>query len=149
VRARRDGSGNGRVYHLTFVATDENGASCEGSVEVCVPHDQGRHNECVDDGQSFAIQSACFADDDDDGDDGNSDGRGRKKDEIDLKVTQVSAGVAQVEYTLPAEAQVLLSVYNVAGRRIATIVEGNRPAGTSSAQWVPTNLVPTGVLRAA
>jgi hypothetical protein len=139
VRARRDGSGNGRVYHVSFVATDSNGNSCDGSVELCVPHDQGRHDECVDDGQNFRVDSSC----DDDGRDdvagnGNS-GKGKNKDAIDLEVTQVSGGAAQVEYTLPAEARMTLSVYNVAGRRIATIAEGIQPAGTRSTRWVPTN----------
>ena len=143
VRAKRNGNGNGRVYHVTFVATDDNGASCEGSVVLCVPHDQGRHNECVDDGQNFHVQGACFADDDGDGGDGDGDAQGKKKDEIDLKVTQVAAGVAQVEYTLPTEAQVSLAVYNVAGRRVATILEGRQPAGTGSARWVPVNPAPT------
>jgi hypothetical protein len=147
VRAKRDGHGNGRVYHVTFVATDANGASCEGSVVVCVPHDQGRsrHNECVDDGQNFRVAGTCFADDDDDdGDDGDGDdARGKNKDDIDLKVTQVAAGVAKVEYTLSTEAEMSLSVYNVAGRRVATIVEGRQPAGTGSAQWAPVNPVPT------
>jgi len=142
VRARRDGNGNGRVYHVTFLATDANGNSCEGSVELCVPHDQGRHNECVDDGQNFRVEGDC---DDDDDVNGSSNGAAKatNKDAIDLKVTQVSGGVAQVEYTLPAEARMTLSVYNVAGRRIATIAEGIQPAGTRSARWVPTNPMPT------
>ena len=71
------------------------------------------------------------------------------EDEIDLKVAQVSPGVAQVEYTLPAEAQMSLSVYNVAGRRIATILEGRQPAGTGSAQWAVQEPGANLVLRAA
>ena len=47
------------------------------------------------------------------------------------------------EYTLPDEAQMTLSVYNVAGRRIATIAEGQQPAGTRTARWAPTNPMPT------
>ena len=139
VRARRSGSGNGRVYHVTFLATDANGASCEGSVDLCVPHDRGRNSECVDDGQNFHVTGACVGDDD--GDDAAGKGKG-KKEEIDLKVTQLSSGVAQVEYTLPAEAQMSLAVYNVAGRRVATIVEGRQPAGTRSVQWSATSRVP-------
>jgi hypothetical protein len=33
--------GDGRIYRISFTATDENGASCSGSVFVAVPHDQG------------------------------------------------------------------------------------------------------------
>jgi len=139
VRARRDGKGNGRVYHVTFEATDQTGASCEGSVTLCVPHDQGRHNECVDDGPNFRVTCSGA---DSSGDGGRGDA-GTKKAAIDLKVTEVSGGIAQVQYTLPVEAQTTLFVYNVAGRRVATLVDGRQPAGTTSIQWIATNLART------
>jgi hypothetical protein len=37
VRAERNSGGNGRVYHISFTATDANGASCMGEVLVGVP----------------------------------------------------------------------------------------------------------------
>jgi len=142
VRARRDGNGNGRVYHVNFIATDVNGASCEGSVQVCVPHDQGHRSSCVDDGQNFHVQTACTGDDGNVGKGNSETAAGKKKEEVDLQVTQLSSGVAQVEYTLPAEARMSLAVYNVAGRRIATILEGRQPAGTRTTQWVSTTRAP-------
>ncbi len=51
IRAERSGTGNGRVYSVTFQATDGRGGSCEGEVEVSVPHDQG--SRAVDDGQAY------------------------------------------------------------------------------------------------
>jgi hypothetical protein len=51
VRASRAGSGDGRVDHLTFTATDPQGASCTGAVTVCVPHDQGKRSTCGDGGR--------------------------------------------------------------------------------------------------
>ncbi|HSN85131.1 MAG TPA: hypothetical protein VL025_00170, partial [Thermoanaerobaculia bacterium] len=42
LRAARAGSGDGRVYHIAFEATDPAGAACSGAVTVCVPHDQGK-----------------------------------------------------------------------------------------------------------
>lgn len=42
IRADRAGSGDGRVYHITFEASDPVGAACTGTVTVCVPHDQGK-----------------------------------------------------------------------------------------------------------
>jgi hypothetical protein len=53
IRAERGGNGNGRVYAISFTATDSRGASRSGSVNVCVPHDHGGNTECTDDGQSF------------------------------------------------------------------------------------------------
>jgi streptogramin lyase len=53
LRASRQGGGDGRVYRLTFVAEDAAGASCTGTVTVCVPHDQGRGRTCGDGGALF------------------------------------------------------------------------------------------------
>ncbi|HWO20938.1 MAG TPA: hypothetical protein VNO30_19360 [Kofleriaceae bacterium] len=57
VRAERTGSkrvpGDGRVYHIGFVATDTAGATCSGTVTVCVPHDQGQGSACVDGGPLY------------------------------------------------------------------------------------------------
>jgi hypothetical protein len=50
VRAERDSSGDGRVYHIQFTATDTStSGSCSGEVEVCVSHDRA-HLTCGDQG---------------------------------------------------------------------------------------------------
>ena len=41
-RAERDGKGSGRVYTVEVVCTDDAGNAAVGSVEVTVPHDQGK-----------------------------------------------------------------------------------------------------------
>jgi hypothetical protein len=51
VRAERTGLGNGRVYKISFSASDDRGAECTGWVNVCVPHDMG--DGCIDDGQMY------------------------------------------------------------------------------------------------
>jgi hypothetical protein len=52
LRAERAGTGNGRVYRVSFTADDGFGGRCTGSVKICVPHD--RHADvCVDDGQRY------------------------------------------------------------------------------------------------
>jgi hypothetical protein len=51
VLAERAGSGDGRVYHISFTADDGQGGTCEGEVTVCVPHDQS--DGCVDQGPLF------------------------------------------------------------------------------------------------
>jgi hypothetical protein len=50
IRAARAGKGDGRVYHLSFEASDSLGATCTGEVTVCVPHDQGRRGRVCGDG---------------------------------------------------------------------------------------------------
>ena len=41
LRAERSGTGTGRVYTIFFSAVDARGGSSRGTVQVCVPHDQG------------------------------------------------------------------------------------------------------------
>jgi hypothetical protein len=53
VRSERSGLRDGRVYHLQFTASDARGATCQGDVTVCVPHDQGQGSVCVDQGPLF------------------------------------------------------------------------------------------------
>ena len=54
VRAERNGNprspGNGRVYYISFTATDPSGAACSGTVQVCVPHDNRPGASCVGEG---------------------------------------------------------------------------------------------------
>src|SRR5262249_7030556 len=52
VRAERSGKGNGRVYTIHFRTDDGQGGSCDGSVGVCVPHDDN-DGTCIDDGQRY------------------------------------------------------------------------------------------------
>lgn len=55
VRAERSGNpnlpGNGRVYHISFTASDDVGGACEGVVQVGVPHD--KKDTPVDDGALY------------------------------------------------------------------------------------------------
>ncbi len=53
VRAERSGTGNGRVYAISFRADDGKGGTCTGVVTVGVPHDQGKDANPVDDGQTY------------------------------------------------------------------------------------------------
>ena len=45
VRRERAGPGDGRVYHIDYIATDSHGAQCGGEVTVNVRH--GRHQPAV------------------------------------------------------------------------------------------------------
>ena len=63
VRSERTGDpenpGNGRVYVISFVAVDSRGGKCSGQVTVCVPHDMGQSDICVDDGQAYDSLGDC------------------------------------------------------------------------------------------
>jgi hypothetical protein len=53
VRAQRLSGGNGRVYHISFTATDPDGYSCTGTVSTCVPRVEGNPSTCVDEGPRY------------------------------------------------------------------------------------------------
>ena len=53
VRAERDGSGNGRFYHIFFTADDGHGGTCSGEVLVGVPKNQGKNGAPVDGGALY------------------------------------------------------------------------------------------------
>jgi hypothetical protein len=60
VRRERAGSGNGRVYAVSFTASDGHGGECSGTAPVCVPHDLGTNRGvCLDDGQLYDALAAC------------------------------------------------------------------------------------------
>lgn len=42
VRAERAGPGTGRIYIISYTATDAVGNTCTGSLTANVPHDQGQ-----------------------------------------------------------------------------------------------------------
>ena len=53
LRAERSGTENGRVYEITFAASDGI-AETMGNVTVCVPHDRRKGScDCIDDGQNY------------------------------------------------------------------------------------------------
>jgi hypothetical protein len=54
LRAERLDTGNGRVYVITFVASDGRGGETTGTVSVYVPHDNRKSGPvCIDDGQDY------------------------------------------------------------------------------------------------
>ncbi len=53
VRAERSGPGTGRIYFISFSATDTQGAQCQGMVQAFVPHDQGQGFTPVDTAQRY------------------------------------------------------------------------------------------------
>ncbi len=51
LRAERNGTGDGRVYHVTFDANDGQGGSCSATILITVPHSEKR--PAVDGGARF------------------------------------------------------------------------------------------------
>jgi predicted extracellular nuclease len=53
LRSERVGTGNGRVYHISFTASDGHGGTCSGQVLVGVPINQSNQGAAVDDGAIY------------------------------------------------------------------------------------------------
>ena len=53
VRAERSGTGTGRLYFISYTATNTSNLSCSGTVETWVPHDMGQGYDPVDTGLRF------------------------------------------------------------------------------------------------
>ena len=129
VRAERTGTpgipGNGRVYVISFTASDGRGGECRGSVSVCVPHDQGQGASCIDDGQKYNSLGPC----------NGGTQLSQEVAAIGLTVGQVTANQAVLEFSLPQATPVELSVFDVAGRRLATVANEAMEAGVHQRAW--------------
>ena len=53
VRVERAGSGNGRVYHISFTADNGHGGRCSGVVQVGVPKNRGKKGSPIDGGPLY------------------------------------------------------------------------------------------------
>jgi len=121
VRAERDNQGNGRVYALHFRAEDPQGNVCVGTVDVCVPR---REAACVDDGQFYrSLDEVCPP--------------GTRSELGGLVLAARSVGPREVELSFVLEEAGLidLAVFDLAGRRLATLERGARGAGPVEARW--------------
>jgi cysteine-rich repeat protein len=59
-RVERDGTGDGRIYRASFVATSTvSGLSCTKVLTFCIPHDQGNGNTCGDQGPLYNSLGPC------------------------------------------------------------------------------------------
>ena len=129
VRAERTGTpgipGNGRVYAISFTATDSHGASCSGTVQVCVPHDQGAHSVCFDDGQKYNSLGTCTG----------ASQLSQEITEVGLSIGDVTPSQATVEFALPKDMFVQVAVFDLAGRRIATLEDGALTTGAYQRSW--------------
>ena len=58
VRSERSGNGNGRIYTITFKATDASGNVGTATAKVIVPKSQNG-SPAIDDGPHFTVLGSC------------------------------------------------------------------------------------------
>jgi hypothetical protein len=129
LRAERTGNpkvpGDGRVYVVHFTASDGQGGSCSGTVNVCVPHDQGEHHYCVDTGQLFNSLD-CDPSLNATEDAGNT---------WTISDESLRRGEVEIQYGLKATGTVDIAIFDILGRRVLTLESGVRESGTHSLVW--------------
>lgn len=145
LRAERAGGGNGRVYVVSFTADDGKGGSCDGSVRVCVPHDQGMEPDIVAHrGAAVQTSRGCQGDGDPQMYDALAGCSAKQQgvtteigapEALRLDVFTVRGSQATVAYALPHNGDVMLAVYDISGRRVATVENGYQAAGTHQTGW--------------
>jgi len=122
----RNSGGNGRVYVVHFTATDGKGGSCSGTVTVDV---QASGGGSVDDGQIYdATIGPCPVPT-------TPESQGQVATTLGLNAVRVSGGLTTVEYSLPSDGDVMIAVFDIAGRRMGTLVNGRQTAGSHQATW--------------
>lgn len=123
LRPEANAGGNGRVYEVTFIATDTKGASCESKLQVCVPASGPTLDCCTNDGQLYNSLTGC---------NGNS---ARTAEPLRIASPVRTGTGVQLEYVLETAGNVEIAVFDVSGRRVATLLDEYRNAGTHTLGW--------------
>jgi hypothetical protein len=61
VRSEREGTGDGRVYTVSYSVTGPSGSSAQSTCHVYVPHDQSGVHDVVDSGVHYCVGAGCPA----------------------------------------------------------------------------------------
>ena len=113
LRAQRTGQGDGRTYTITFTATDAYGNSVSETADVVVPHDQGQ------------AKSSPFA---------------LRKDVASSSSMHVypnpSAEQVQIGFTTQNDGLVTMSIVDLSGRVVTTVLSDNLSAGEYVTLWL-------------
>jgi hypothetical protein len=133
LRRDRKEDANGRVYRISFMAVGKDGGSAPGSVTVVVPT-RSSVRTAVDDGQSFHSLDGCPVT--------APEAMAMQAQAMPSRPAPAATALApprvqgrtvRAEYSLAEASEVSLSLYDLAGRRVAGVDEVMRDAGNHSA----------------
>ncbi len=140
LRAERVGDANGRVYTIYVAAVDANGNVGSAAFQVQTPIDQSG-SPVIDDGPAYEVQSGCSAP--------NAPILAAKDSDAQLQEsTFVPAAFAlaqnypnpfnpstTIHFDVPQTGDVTLSIYNLRGQLVRTLVSGVVAAGRHQILW--------------
>jgi len=134
LRQERQDGGNGRVYRVSFTAVTRDGGTADGTVLVGVPGKAGVRL-AVNDGQSYNSLEACLERS------GHMDMATNAQRGAGIAFTtslappRIEGGHAVVAFTLAEPGEVTLTIYDVAGRRVASRDYAAQATGTHHASF--------------
>ena len=141
LRAERSGPGDGRVYQVNYTADNGHG-TCQGGFTVCVPHDMGHGHTCPEAETPYNSMGSCTGSIASDPTPGSGDESVPTA--LRIQLAGLKVGQAVLRFALPTESDVLLTVHDLSGRRVATLSNDRLAAGTHEITW-ETAGVPAGM----
>jgi hypothetical protein len=148
LRSERQGSGNGRVYTIHLSASDGNGNIGTATCLVTVPKHQNS-NPVVDDGMACEVLGTCS------GDSPKLAGRDFTQETLpegyalEQNYPNPFNPTTSIAFSVKEAGVVQLSIYNVHGQEVRTLVNGQMDAGFYSVNWEGKDnhgqVVPSGV----
>jgi hypothetical protein len=121
VRAERNLDGNGRVYLAFVIVADPSGAECTARVPVSVP----RKPDIAAVGGGFQYDALSC----------NGIGTGNRRGAAGLEVVSLGDAGAEVRFHNPLESSAKLDVFDIRGRRVATLAGDRFAAGEHVLRW--------------
>jgi hypothetical protein len=119
LRAERNRNGDGRIYHLFVQAEDPAGLECSRDLEICVPRKEAI--PCVRNVTGY-ISTVCEP----------QTGAGPSR---NVRV-QAMAGVgAEIRFSISSEAEAVVDVFDMRGRRVATVTRSRFGPGDHVLHW--------------
>jgi hypothetical protein len=130
LRAERLGSSNGRVYGITYAATDNWGNQSIALCRIFVPHDNSGSSAIVGPGSGYSVDSC-----------GISHRMAHEASQSTvIELWQSSPNPfnhsTTIQFTLAEDEFVLLNVVDLVGREVATLNAQELTAGTHTLTWV-------------
>lgn len=153
LRAERRGGGDGRVYTVEVAIADASGNEGTAMFQVTVP--KSKKSTAIDDGPSYTVAGTCEPSSP------MASMHDANTSPVDAGVSRITAGVPEsyylgqnypnpfnptttISYALPSAQAVSLTVYDILGREVATLVNDVQRAGQYSVRFDASHL-PSGV----
>ncbi|MDH7515103.1 MAG: HYR domain-containing protein [Bacteroidota bacterium] len=137
IRSERDGGRNGRVYRIFLEAEDANGNKTNTSFCVSVQHNS--NTPAIEDAAAYTVYSACYTSKAPSSSAAVADGYS-----LEQNYPNPFNPSTTISYALPEETFVRIRVLDSYGRRVRSLVDAVKPAGSHRVEFDGSDL-PSGI----